>query len=67
VVTRVAVLVLGKPKQLARDATFLRNLERGTVAVGADQHDARRVVRISGSLDQRLEVAALAGNQDAHP
>src|ERR1700682_6656020 len=66
-VTRLAVREVGEPKHLARYPRLLCQLERRAVAVGADHHDSRRVHGILPRLDQRLEVAAPAGNQDANP
>src|SRR6202140_1276653 len=54
-------------KHLARDPLFFREVERRAVAVGADHHDARGIERVLGGLDQDLQVAAPARDQDANP
>src|SRR5439155_871526 len=59
--------IVGQPEGRVRDARLVGQLERCAIAVGADDHDARRVERILHRLDQGLQVAAPAGHQDANP
>src|ERR1700674_3934978 len=44
-----------------------REIARRAVAVGAPHHDARGIERILRGLDQYLQVAAPARDQDANP
>src|ERR1700730_13451479 len=66
-VTRLAIREFGEAKHLAGDAGFLRDLERRTVTVGTDHHHPRGIQGVFGGLDQHLQVAAPARNQDANP
>src|ERR1700738_1210785 len=54
-------------KHVARDARFFREVDRRAVAVGAHHHDARGIERVLRGLDQYLQVAAPARDQDANP
>src|ERR1700686_3890617 len=58
---------LRQAKQLARDAGFFREVDRRAFAVGAHHHDACGIVRVLRGLDQDLQVAAPARDQDANP
>src|SRR5205807_9253854 len=66
-VTHFAVGEIGEAKHVAGDARLLRDLERRALTVGTDHHHPGGIERIFRGLDQGLQVAAPAGDQDANP
>src|SRR5437879_12211085 len=66
-ITRLAIGKGRQTKHLARDAGLLRDLERRALTVGTHHHDTGGIEWIFCGLDQGLQVAAPARNQDANP
>src|ERR1700682_2186571 len=65
--TRRAVGEVAHSKDLARDPSLLGHVKRRAVPVSANHHHSRRVHRVFSRLDERVQVATPAGDQDANP
>src|SRR6202022_476896 len=66
-IARPPVRKASQAKHVVGNARFFREVDRRAVAVGAHHHDARGIERVLGGLDQYLQVAAPARDQDANP
>src|SRR6202165_1841811 len=66
-IARPPVRKASQAKHVAGDARFFREVDRRAVAVGAHRHNARGIERVLRGLDQYLQVAAPARDQDANP
>src|ERR1700694_4081852 len=66
-IARPPVWEASQAKHLARDASFFCEVGRRAFAVGAHHHDACGIEGVLRGLDQDLQVAAPARDQDANP